>query len=399
MGLREFFGLPTGKDRAAAMVLEPGLKAPMANAAAVPGLGAVKAAPGAASHARAASLVERDAALWAIRLFIGREPVDEAEVQFHRQHPDLASLRRGFAETWEFRSFYSRLFPPQPYAAPLFLLDPPSPEIPSRFAPPSLAAPVSQLCTAAQLREPAFAEWCGRLGLPPDLHRKIWEFCWIAAVAEAEGMLRPGLRALGFGVGQEPLPALLAQHGLDVVATDAPPEVVAGQGWDSTGQHAEGLAVLERPALIDSATFRDRVRFAPVDMNAIPPDLTGFDLCWSSCAFEHLGSIEKGLEFVENSLATLRPGGLAIHTTEFNLSSNDETFEQPNLSLFRKQDIERLFARLVAAGHAPLALNLHPGSEPVDAHIDLPPYALPHLKLRVSEYVTTSIGIAVRKGG
>jgi hypothetical protein len=343
--------------------------------------------------------VERDAALWAIRLFVGREPLDEAEIQFHRGHPHIESLRRGFALTGEFRSFYDNLVGATDYRMPLFLMAPPaSSRIDWRFSPPTLTAPVSQLCTEAQMHEPAFAEICAQLGLTADLHRKIWEFVWVVAVMRAAGLMRPGVKALGFGVGGEPIPALLAAHGVDVLATDAPLDLVAGVGWDTTGQHATGLDPLRRPHIVDDAALAERVAFRPVDMNAIPEDLRGFDMCWSSCAFEHLGSIEHGLRFVEASLETLKPGGLAIHTTEFNLGSNEATVELPALSIFRKQDIERLLDRLAAAGHRVWPLNLYPGTGPIDAHIDLPPYSMPHLKLRVASEVTTSIGLVVERG-
>jgi len=343
-------------------------------------------------------LVDREAALWAIRLFIGREPRDEAEVQFHRGHVDLESLRSGFARTGEFREFLDRLAGVGSYEAPLFLLAPPaSPLVPHRFEPPTLADPVSQLCTEAQLAEPAYAEWRTVLELPEWPHRKMWEFAWVAAVLRKAGMLRPGSRALGFGVGGEPLPALLARHGVQVLATDAPPDIIDGHGWDSTGQHATSLDPLRRPGIVPNDVFDQRVAFQPADMNAIPASLAGFDACWSSCAFEHLGSIEHGLRFVEASLATLRPGGIAVHTTEFNLASNDATFEAPQLSLFRKRDIEALLQRLAEAGHRPWPLNLHPGTGPMDQHIDLPPYSLPHLKLKVAGYAVTSIGLVVQK--
>jgi len=346
-----------------------------------------------------APLVSREGALWAIRLFLGREPLNAAELELHRGHPNLESLRLGFVRTEEFRGFFASAVP-TPYAAPLFLLKPPaSPHVPWRFEPPDLAAPVSQLCTAAQLESPIFAELCAGLGLPADPHRKIWEFAWIAAVIRQAGLLRPGLRGMGFGVGQEPIPAFLAAHGVEVLATDAPPEAIEGHGWDTTAQHAVGLDPLRRPALVADAEFDRLVHFAPCDMNAIPAEHTGFDFCWSSCAFEHLGSIEHGLHFVEESLRTLRPGGLAIHTTEFNLSSDAETFDTPTLCLFRRRDIEALLERLAAAGHRPWTLNLYPGDAPVDAHIDLPPYALPHLKIAVARHVTTSIGIVVQKAG
>ena len=109
------------------------------------------------------------------------------------------------------------------------------------FAPPSLADPVSQLCTEAQLIEPLYEELCAALGISAARHRKAWEFAWIAAVLRKAGLLQPGRRALGFGVGGEPMPAYLAGRGVEVLATDAPIERIAGQGWDSTGQHAASL--------------------------------------------------------------------------------------------------------------------------------------------------------------
>ena len=86
-----------------------------------------------------------------------------------------------------------------------------------------------------------------------------------------------------------------------------------------------------------------------------------------------------------------------MHTTEFNLSSNDETFEAPTLSIYRKRDIELLASRLVDAGHEVLPLNFHPGTAPMDEYIDLPPYEKHPVRLQVAQYVTTSIGLAVRK--
>jgi hypothetical protein len=326
-----------------------------------------------------------EAVIWAFRLLLGREPSEE-EIATHRRHPSPEALRHALL--------------PGGYAAPLWLLAPPeSPRIPWRFEPPSLAQPVSQLCTAAQFDEPDYAAWCATIGEAPRPHRKQWEFCWILAALRAANVIRPGARALGFGVGTEPLPAMLAANGVEVVATDAPLEVIAGDGWQSTNEHASDLMALFRRALIDEASFRARVTFRPVDMNAIPADLRGFDACWSSCCFEHLGGIAQGLDFVENSLETLRPGGVAVHTTEFNLASNEATLETPGLSYFRRKDIEALLDRLAARGHTVWPLNLHPGDSPLDAYIDTPPYALPHIKLEALGQVSTSIGLVVQRGG
>jgi SAM-dependent methyltransferase len=328
--------------------------------------------------------LSREAVAWAFRILLDREPTNEAELERHRDHPTLEALRRALL--------------PDRYAAPLWLLAPPaSPLIPWRLETPLLARPMSQLCTAGQFDEPDYAAWCAAIGEAPRRHRKQWEFCWILSVLRAADLIRPGLRMLGFGVGQEPLPSMLASHGVSVLATDAPPEVVDGMGWDSTGQHAAGLMQIHHPALLDEESFRARVAFRPVDMNAIPPDLRGFDACWSSCCLEHLGSLEHGLRFIENSLETLRPGGLAVHTTEFNLSSNESTLETPGISFFRRRDVEAVLERLAVQGHVIWPLNLHPGHGTLDAHVDAPPYALPHLKIEAAGYVTTSIGLVVQK--
>ena len=146
--------------------------------------------------------------------------------------------------------------------------------------------------------------------------------------------------------------------------------------------------------------FNKLVKFRHVDMNNLPEDIQSFDACWSACALEHLGSLKHGLDFIRNSLNCLRPGGIAVHTTEFNLSSNEETFEKSRLSIYRKKDIVSLLSELQDEGHEVWPLNLHPGDKMLDEVIDLPPYSPLHLKLLLRDsFVTTSLGIAVRKRG
>ncbi|WP_431270939.1 hypothetical protein [Dankookia sp. P2] len=41
----------------------------------------------------------REAPVWAMRLFIGREPRAAAGLEFDHRHPDLEPLCRGFAAT------------------------------------------------------------------------------------------------------------------------------------------------------------------------------------------------------------------------------------------------------------------------------------------------------------
>lgn len=63
-------------------------------------------------------------------------------------------------------------------------------------------------------------------------------------------------------------------------------------------------------------------------MNNMPEKYNNdFDFIWSSCALEDLSALEHGIKFILNSLRMLKPGGIAVHTKEFNVSSNFETIE------------------------------------------------------------------------
>jgi SAM-dependent methyltransferase len=236
------------------------------------------------------------------------------------------------------------------------------------------------------------------MGMSYNLHRKLWELCYVAKVLHEHGMLRPGKRGLGFAVGQEPLAALFAGFGCEVVATDLHPER-SDPGWIASNQHAASLEALQRPALCFPDVFQRQAAFRFVDMNDIPEDLTGFDFVWSCCSFEHLGSIARGKRFVRRMTRCLKPGGLAVHTTEFNLSSNDETLETGGTVLFRRRDIDDIILALRRAGHEIVDMDYNTGNGPADLYVDPPPYrGNVHLKLKLSGYAATSIGLITRIG-
>ena len=271
----------------------------------------------------------------------------------------------------------------------------------------------SCLCTQAQMTSEAFVGWLRRMqpaslradGRSPHLHRKLWEWCFIAQVLSERGLLRPGRRGLGFAVGQEPLASLFASYGCEIVATDMPEEDARRNGWAGpTNEHASNLEVLNKHGLCDPDEFRRLVTFRFEDMNAIPPDLSDFDFCWSACSMEHLGSIAKGLRFVDRMLGCLKPGGVAVHTTEFNLLSDTHTVDNSGTVIFRRRDILEMQRRVRAAGHYMADVDFDSGDQPADCHIDAPPYLHdPHLKVLLHNHVSTSIGLIIetspRAGG
>ena len=350
--------------------------------------------------------ISPEAAAWGLRLLVGLEP-DDAAVEFHRAgYETIDDMRSAFLRTPQGRDLYHRanalsISPgvSSRYAIPLFLLRAPDyADVPWIFRQPSMTAPVCQLCTFEQMEDPAYTRLCVQLGLDPVAkQRKVWEFAYILSALQARGLLAAGRTGLGFGTGQEPLPSAFAAAGVRVTATDAPADLNYSENWARSQQWTARVEDLWHEALVDHQAFTRLVSYRPVDMNLIPSNLRDYDFCWSACCLEHLGGIRQGLDFICRSLDTLCPGGTAVHTTEFNLGSNDTTVESEALCLFRKRDIELVIHELIAAGHKVEALNLWPGSTPTDEHVDLPPFSSPHLKLVLEGSTSTSIGLIITK--
>ncbi len=265
------------------------------------------------------------------------------------------------------------------------------------FGEPSLARPISQVCTESQFYEPAYAYWCEQFREAPRTHRKQWEFCYVLQALSVRGKLSPQYRGLGFGVGEEPLAAVFAARGVEITATDLATDQAAQAGWAMSGQHAKILEDLNRRGICPSDQFAARVRFETANMQAIPAAFQDYDFTWSACALEHLGSIAHGQDFILNSLRTLRPGGVAVHTTEFNVNNAGDTLDHGGTVLFRRQDIETIFERAAGLG-CRCSVNWNTGEGRLDTYIDVPPYSEDeHLKLSIEPYVTTSIGLVFEK--
>ncbi|WP_420139284.1 SAM-dependent methyltransferase [Sphingomonas sp.] len=270
----------------------------------------------------------------------------------------------------------------------------------------------SSLSTQAAMESAWVAHWCAELKIPVTYHRKLWELCFVLQCLYDYDMIAPGRRGLGFGCGVEPIPSYLAAHGVSVTATDLPPDHAGRSGWIDTGQHATLDAHSCMDHLVDRAVFDAQVELRFVDMNRIPPDLADYDFCWSICALEHLGSIADGLAFAENAMRCLRPGGVAVHTTEFNIRSDGPTIDNWMTVAFQRRHMEELAQRLRASGHDVSPFDFTLGSGVLDRFVDLPPYHgdLPpeladwlgppaHLKMTIDGMIVTCIGLVIRKGG
>jgi 2-polyprenyl-3-methyl-5-hydroxy-6-metoxy-1,4-benzoquinol methylase len=290
------------------------------------------------------------------------------------------------------------------YAAGLAGPKAPVPAGPVRFA------LTSRTCRQADIEHDWLRHWARVLNTAPVYHRKLWEDCFVLQALWGAGMLAPGRRALGFAVGREALPSILAAHGVAVVATDLDGSDARARDWIETDQHAGAKDGLFCPGVLDRAEFDRLVSFRPADMGRLPYDLQRgeFDLVWSVCALEHLGTLDRGMAFVEASIRCLKPGGMAVHTTEFNLDGAGGTLRRGSTVLYQRRHLEALGERLAAAGHRMLPLDDGHGEGMLDRFVDLPPQEHdpsplgpvfpPHLRLSVRGYPVTSAGIIVVAG-
>jgi len=232
-----------------------------------------------------------------------------------------------------------------------------------------------------------------KLPTPVPAQRKYWEFIEILELLKSAGE-----RGIGFGVGEEPMTSALAAMGKKVLATDIGANHSSSKDWDN-GQLAKSKESLYKPEIVDRDTFDKNVRFMELDMNNLSPigdEL--FDLSFSCGSCEHIGGIHKTIEFLINQMKLLKPGGIAVHTTEYNLDSNDDTVNAHNICLLRKQDIDTLKQRIEAQGDLFYDVDYSTGDEPEDLHIDEPPHKFhQHLKLRNLGFVHTSILLVMQK--
>ena len=133
-------------------------------------------------------------------------------------------------------------------------------------------------------------------------------------------------------------------------------------------------------------------------MTAIPDDLRGFDFVYSCGSLEHIGGADFGLRFVENAMKCLRPGGVAVHTTELDLATGVSPVDSPELSLYQIDQINGLIERLTRSGHHVMPLNRRLGQRSDDLHVAEKPFAPPNLKSSIRGRAVTSIGLTVVAG-
>jgi len=211
-------------------------------------------------------------------------------------------------------------------------------------APPTLLEPVTQIATADQLREPVAGGWMARLRPKGTSGPEHWRKVYTLQALRRYGMLEPGAVGLGFERSASGMPAALAALGTKVVA--AFPSRPGAQPKPASLKRD-----LADRAPCSKAVFEDNVSARVVPWRRLPPDLANFDFLWSSRVNEMLFSVAAAAQFVEDAMACLRPGGLAVHTFGYDLAPSGRKIPSTERVLLQQGDVERIALLLVSRGH------------------------------------------------
>ena len=149
----------------------------------------------------------------------------------------------------------------------------------------------SQLVTSSQMETNEYKFWLGEMKEENRFHRKQWEHIYILQALKENNLLKDGAKGLGFGVGTESLPAVMAKYGCSVLATEINIEKPNEKGWVTGRDTVTHMAALNANGICDNEKFNSLVTYRDVDMNHVPADLKDYDFTWSSCSLEHLGSL------------------------------------------------------------------------------------------------------------
>lgn len=173
----------------------------------------------------------------------------------------------------------------------------------------------AKLADIRDLEDPGFGRSLAAR-LPRDFDqppRKLWEYYWIAQ-RFADMKLGGGeKKILGLGVGQEPLSFHFAHLAGQVVGTDL-------FSRDAIWKEAR-ISLKDMGQCSPFPYPEETLTFQNMDMRQLAFDANTFDVVWSCSSVEHVQTLAEFVRIFEEIHRVLKPGGIALITTEFSLDS------------------------------------------------------------------------------
>lgn len=240
-------------------------------------------------------------------------------------------------------------------------------------------------------------------------YRKYWEVAMAARSLRDFGALGGHAEVLGVGAGTENTIFWLTRHARRVHATDL---YLAGGEWGDT---ASPLMLTAPERLYADPWFPRRLIVQHMDGRELRYEDASFDGVFSCSSIEHFGDLEDVHRALAEMCRVLRPGGVAVVSTELRLEGPPPGL--PGVLMFDGPQLEQLLAGLdwepvdgldtgVSAETLATAVPFADAAADVHAHTEqygrlrfdtLEWTRYPHLALTQDDLVWTSVNLTLRK--
>ena len=293
--------------------------------------------------------------------------------------PNRVSLKDVVIRTFWGDPFYRRVL--QPFDR--YVIDPqPS----ASFDPADV--PLNKICRTADAANPVWRQGYDDLGFPAEpsvFHRKIWEFNQTLYGLRKLRRLAPGASALGIGCGHEELMYFLANRIHRVVATDLYEGSYLGGESDAD--------VLEHPAKYAPFKYRENhLEVQRMDGLALSAADGAFDFAFCLSSIEHFGSIDDKLKALREMFRVLKPGGVAVLTTEVVLNRIGRGDQY-----FQRETLARLVREAGFSVESPLDLRVETEHAARPLALPMETFVSPHVVLRNFHTIYTSVSLFLMK--
>ncbi|GMR25066.1 MAG: hypothetical protein BMS9Abin39_0342 [Ignavibacteria bacterium] len=238
---------------------------------------------------------------------------------------------------------------------------------------------------------------------PPRFHRKQWEFAMIFLALKKLGCLNDNMTGLSLGGGNERVLYSIAQHINKLTVTDLYDEETT---WDcaKTNDPDEYIKA-SKPFDVDDS----KIKALRMDMRYLHFEDNTFDFCYSSCAFEHIGTFDDFVQHLDEVYRVLKENGVYVFTTELQIGSN--TIEDPHNYVFSPSYLNDIFRKIKLTPKLDpnIYITNHEVNKPIPSNIKNLCYSsegsfsdeilnnYPHIFLLRGKYPFTSIQFVFRK--
>jgi len=152
-------------------------------------------------------------------------------------------------------------------------------------------------------------------------YRKGWEWTQTLYGLKKLNALTPNAKALGVGVGHEPLLYYFSDRIAEVVGTD----LYGNDEWTNnvTGGNEAHLDTLKKPELFCDKNYnKENLKLLTMDGMNLEFENESFDFVWSLSSIEHFGGQKAAQKSVQEMARVTRKGGIIAIATEYIITPN-----------------------------------------------------------------------------